>query len=401
LPPSSSIDTSDLQIRNAGKSHPSGIAYNRHMPQRDFYIDHLRTVMTVLVVLAHAGMTYGSDGFWFYNEIPPSHSHTSILLSAFTATMQAFPMGMFFMLAGYFTPRSFDRKGPGAFLLDRSIRLGIPLLVFGFILAPLTLAMRAAALHQGVRGTLIGLWRAKEFINGPLWFTEGLLLFSIGYALWRVLFSQTNNAQPKPIPLPSNRAWMIAAISLALVALTIRQFVSADFRIFGLWVATFPPYILLFIVGINARRHNWLSQLTWKQTRPWLITACLVWPLVPIALQFTPNLADIAQFLYGFSWRSILYAFWDPLVAWGAIAALLLWFSEHLNQPSALWTWLGRRAYAVYIIHPPVLVAVCLMLRGWHAPPIIKFGVAGTLGTIAVWLVADPLVRLPGLRRII
>jgi len=371
------------------------------MARRDFYIDHLRTVMTALVVFAHAGMTYGSNGAWFYFEIPPSHSHTSIVLSAFTATMQAFPMGMFFLLAGYFTPRSFDRKGAWPFLLDRFIRLGIPLLAFGFILAPLTLAIRTTALRQGTRSMLIGLWRDREFINGPLWFAEGLLMMSIGYSLWRVFTRRRPNSQPPmPSPIPSNRAWLIAALSIALLMLGIRQFIPADYRILGLWIASFPPFILFFIVGIAAQRRDWLTQLTWKQVRPWLITACIVWPLVPVALELTPNMADIPQFLSGFSWRSVLYAFWDPFVAWGAISALLLWFSERHNYTTALWNWLDRRAYAVYVIHPPVIVAVCLLLRNWHAPPASKFVIAGVLGNIAVWLASDPLVRLPGLKRI-
>jgi hypothetical protein len=65
---------------------------------------------------------------------------------------------------------------------------------------------------------------------------------------------------------------------------------------------------------------------------------------------------------------AFLYAFWEPFIAWGIIAALLLWFRGHLNQPSATWEWLGRRAYAVYIIHPPVLVGISLLLHRWVAP---------------------------------
>ena len=41
--------------------------------------------------------------------------------------MQAFALGFFFMISGYFTPVSFDRKGGWGFLRDRFIRLGIPL----------------------------------------------------------------------------------------------------------------------------------------------------------------------------------------------------------------------------------------------------------------------------------
>ena len=77
------------------------------------------------------------------------------------------------------------------------------------------------------------------------------------------------------------------------------------------------------------------------------------------------------------------------LIAWGIIAALYLWFRGHLNQPSATWEWLGRRAYAVYIIHPPVLVGISLLLHRWVAPALAKFAVVGALACIDTWLLAE------------
>jgi peptidoglycan/LPS O-acetylase OafA/YrhL len=76
-------------------------------------------------------------------------------------------------------------------------------------------------------------------------------------------------------------------------------------------------------------------------------------------------------------------------------------FRKYMNQPSKLWSWLDRRAYAAYIIHPPVLVGVTLLLHAWSAPALLRFGVAGVLACTACWLVADPLVRLPGVRRVV
>jgi peptidoglycan/LPS O-acetylase OafA/YrhL len=66
-----------------------------------------------------------------------------------------------------------------------------------------------------------------------------------------------------------------------------------------------------------------------------------------------------------------------------------------------VWSWLNRRAYAVYIIHPPVLVGIALLLHGWAAPALIKFGVVGLAASVASWLVADPLVRMPGVRSVV
>jgi peptidoglycan/LPS O-acetylase OafA/YrhL len=72
-----------------------------------------------------------------------------------------------------------------------------------------------------------------------------------------------------------------------------------------------------------------------------------------------------------------------------------------MNRPSAFWNWINQRAYAVYIIHPVVLVGVALLLRAWIAPPLVKFVGVGALSCAATWLVADPLVRLPVLQRIL
>jgi hypothetical protein len=46
-------------------------------------------------------------------------------------------------------------------------------------------------------------------------------------------------------------------------------------------------------------------------------------------------------------------------------------------------------------------VAVSLLLRGWAAPALAKFGAAGALAILLSWLLADALVRLPGVRRVV
>jgi len=88
-------------------------------------------------------------------------------------------------------------------------------------------------------------------------------------------------------------------------------------------------------------------------------------------------------------------------VAWGFVAGWLLLARTWMNQPSAFWSWVSRRAYTVYIIHPPVLVGVSLLLHGWAAPALVKFGATGTLAILLSWILADPLVRLPGVRRVV
>jgi hypothetical protein len=174
-------------------------------------------------------------------------------------------------------------------------------------------------------------------------------------------------------------------------------------NVIGLQLAYFATYIALFAVGIAAWRFDWLRQLTWNNARTGIIAFVITWPLLPvgIAVAHAVNGQGKSNFSGGLSLPAILYALWEPFVAWGLIAAWLLVFRARMNQPSAFWDWLSRRAYAVYIIHPPVLVGIALLLHGWAAPALIKFGVVGLLACTASWLFADPLVRLPGVRRIV
>jgi fucose 4-O-acetylase-like acetyltransferase len=169
--------------------------------EREFYIDCLRSVMIALVVLHHTAITYGASGGWFYYELHPSVTPSSVILTLFCATNQAYFMGILFLLAGYFTPNSLERKGYGRFLSDRFLRLGLPLLAFGLILGPLTVAMVMAAEGKGFWSTFVWLWNHKEFINGPLWFNQALLMFSLAYCAWRAWFdAPLTGTQRAPSP---------------------------------------------------------------------------------------------------------------------------------------------------------------------------------------------------------
>lgn len=374
------------------------------MAQREFYIDRLRTVMTALVILHHTAITYGAIGGWFWREVEPSQSLSSQLLILFCATNQAYFMGFFFLLAGYFTPVSLERKGYARFIGDRFLRLGLPLLAFILILGPLTAAMVTAALGKGFWPTIEYLWRHGQIINGPLWFAQALLLFSLAYCGWRAVASApVAGAQRAPRPVPGGGWWLLSALVTGGAALAIRQFVPTGENVFGLQLGYFASYVALFAMGIAAWRFDWLRQLSWRNTRVGIVAFVIAWPGMPVAIAIAHTLAGSggSNFSGGLSWTAIVYALWEPFVAWGLIAVWLLTFREWMNQPSAFWAWLDRRAYAAYIVHPPVLVGISMALRGWAAPPLVKFGVVGGLVIAATWLVSDPLVRLPGVRRVV
>lgn len=383
---------------------PAG-AQTRVAPSREFYIDRLRTVMTALVILHHTAITYGASGGWFWYELKPTGSISSLLLTLFCATNQAFFMGFFFLLAGYFTPASLDRKGYARFIGDRFTRLGLPLLGFVFVLGPLTAAMAHAADHSGEFWTVFPyLWNHTVIINGPLWFAQALLMFSLAYCGWRAIAGPRVGAMVLVSrPVPGYGMWLLSAFAVSAAALVVRQIVPTGKNVIGLQLGYFASYIFLFAVGVAAWRRDWLRSLNLSHVRPWLVTLAIAWPMLPltIALANRVNGPGKSHFEGGLSFPAISYAFWEPFVAWGLIAGCVLLFRNFLNGPSKAWEWLGRRAYAVYVIHPPVLVGLALLAHGWHAPALVKFGVVGAMAVAASWVMSDPLVRLAGLKRVL
>jgi surface polysaccharide O-acyltransferase-like enzyme len=120
------------------------------------------------------------------------------------------------------------------------------------------------------------------------------------------------------------------------------------------------------------------------------------WAL-PVALLLSgPAAGDRAA--GGCTVEAVVYACWEPFVAWGLILGLL-----RLAARGRVWFLapLGRRAYGVFVIHPPILVAVSLAWREIAAPPLLKVVVTGTVATALCFVLADLLLRVPFLRRVL
>ena len=192
-----------------------------------------------------------------------------ILLTLFVATNQAYFMGFFFLLAGYFTPGSLERKGYSKFISDRFLRLGLPLLAFIFILGPFTAALVAAHEGKGFWVVFPYLWNHAIIINGPLWFAQALLMFCLGYCAWRAAFGSPIAHSTRQLrPIPSYARWLVSALLVGAASVAIRQFVPAGKNVLGLQLGYFAPYLFLFAIGIAAWRYDWLRQLQWKHARP-------------------------------------------------------------------------------------------------------------------------------------
>jgi fucose 4-O-acetylase-like acetyltransferase len=77
--------------------------------KRLHYLDHLKVVLTVLVIAHHASQAYAPlSGDWLI-----SNPTKSAALMPFQTVNAAFFMGLFFLISGYFVPGAYDRKSAG------------------------------------------------------------------------------------------------------------------------------------------------------------------------------------------------------------------------------------------------------------------------------------------------
>jgi len=375
---------------------------------RLFFIDNLRILLITLVMMIHLSITYGGEGSWYYRD-GQADTLSSILLTWHNATVQAFSMGLFFMIAGYFTPGSYDRKGPRQFLKDRLLRLGIPMLCYDFIIGPLMAypliksgAWKSAGPYQDY---LARYYNRFHIGTGPLWFVEALLIFAICYALWRAFTKAPSPAEQDETGPPGNLKIAVFILALTGVTFAVRIWlpVGWSFEPLNFQFPFFPQYICMFIVGIVAYRHNWLVRIPDAMGRLWLCLAVVMVVIVFPALFTLGGAAkgNIAPFLGGLHWQCFTYALWEQLTGVALIIALPALFRKRLNRQGKITRAMAGSAYTAYIIHAPVVILVAIAIRNISLYPLLKFALAIMISMPLCFGLGNIIRKLPLARRIL
>ena len=367
---------------------------------RNASLDHIRIVLTTLVILHHTAIVYGGSGGWYWREEPDS---STLPLLLFNAVNQSFFMGFFFLLAGYFTPGSVERKGAARYLGERLRRLGIPLLGYFFLISPATVALARMADGHAFWPGWWAMTRQGEFRPGPLWFVEALLIFALVYVGWRRFrkpAKTTHDDGDVAAEGAGIRTGMLlfAATAVALVSFAVRLAVPVGSEVLWLQLGYFPGYVLLFTVGCRAARSRALERVSAREAIPWGVVSLLAVVLLPVMIG---TRSAHGSFLGGWTLNALIYATWNPLAGWGIILLMLWGFRRWFSTGTVATAWLSRHAYGSYIIHPPVVVGISLLARSWPLPAWVKFGLVGGLACVGSAVAAAGLMRLPGARRVL
>ena len=380
---------------------------------RIYFVDYLRAALVTLVVLHHTAIAYGAGGSFYYTEAATSWGAASVLLNLFVHFNQAWMLGAFFLLSGSFSPASFDRKGPGKFLKDRLVRLGIPLLIFFFVLNPVTIFVALSHLPSsqvvaaGFTYPLTINW--QSYVNsvgtGPLWFVEMLLIFEFGYAIWRVASRSSGPPGMEGRPFPSYRRIGAFILALAASAYLLRIVVPIYAEVLGFpSLFDLPQYLGFFIVGTVAARGDWLAIMPSRMAKRLFAIALIASAtLLVIAIigTFDASLGWGSLVGYG-SFSSALYALWDSTFAVGMTMFAVMFIRGHFNSPGRLWRFCKENFYAAFILQAPIITTVAaVLLSPIHIDSLLKFLLAAVIILPVTWGAAYLVRRIPYADRVL
>lgn len=346
---------------------------------RLYFVDNIRLVMIILVVLIHINVTYSGIGGWYYTEQNVNNLDTfsKVLSGLFGMFTQAYFMGLLFFIAGYFIPASYDRKGAGKFIIDRFVRLGIPALIYMFIINPFILYFLLGVYKDGANEPFLGFyWNYISHGNflggtGPLWFALALLIFSILYAVIRSM-------GVKPIGNKNSvlSGKTIAAIILfvSIITFIVRLYFPFGTNIYNMQLCFFTQYIVLFAAGIISYRKNLFINIPYKFGIRWMkygIALGMLFWIIIILLGGALN-GDENLYFGGLYWQSAAYSLWESIICAAMTLGLLVLFREKFNKQNKIIRFLTDNAFGVYSFHAPILIFISITLKNIALYPIIK-----------------------------
>jgi len=337
---------------------------------RIHWLDNLRTITILLVVLYHVGGVYESAGLWGWFWIVDD-SDTITWVGIIGIIFDIMVMPIMFFISGYLTPASLKNRTGWEFVKGKFKRLMIPWVIAIFTLIPL---YKVIFLYS--RGLPQEHWSTYFHTTNPnsqnwLWFLPVLFAFDLLY----LLLSKANVKIPN-ISLKS------AVIGTSIIGF-IYSFSIGGLLGFRSWTLTplidfenerLLLYFMAFLLGVLCYRQNVFAEKPQSKTLytvvssvAWLpVTAHIFTRLWPF---FYPNPAEFTITpLYRLIWHLTFY-----LSLLCLMFVMIESFRRYLEKPRRFWNVLNRNSYGVYIIHVIMIGVFGTLLLNMNLPALAKY----------------------------
>ena len=337
---------------------------------RIHWLDNLRTITILLVVLYHVGGVYESAGLWGWFWIVDD-PNTITWVGIVGIMFDIMVMPIMFFISGYLTPASLKKGNDLEFVKGKFKRLMIP-----WAIAVLTLIPLYKVIFLYSRGLPQEGWSTYFHFTNPnsqnwLWFLPVLFAFDMLYLLLSKMNIKVSNISLK---------W--AVVGTLIIGL-VYSFGIGGLLGFRSWTLTplidfenerLLLYFMTFLLGALCYRQNLFAEKPQSKTLytvansvAWLpVTGHIFARLWPF---FYPNPAEFPITpLYRLIWHLSFY-----LALLCLMYVMIESFWRYLDRTGRLWDALNRNSYGVYIIHVIVIGVFGTLLLNLDLPAVVKY----------------------------
>jgi glucans biosynthesis protein C len=351
------------------------------------FLDNVKIFLTFLVVTHHITGGFGGsrdDSFYLVVGMQ-EHPLVQGILRSFSTLNQSFFMPLFFFVSAYFVPTSYEKKGPDVFRSEKRHRLLIPAFLTWATISPACMIWQSVIRDNYDEIMLM-------FAPGHTWFLFWLLVLNWMYTSFYqgMKVSGSNHRTLQNLSLPSTPTRMAWGAIVCGILMWVVTFFNAGATLFGMMPLQFGSLtcdLFMFAMGILAKRHNWLvtaataspsneattatsgnettSLATQMDINPWWLRLIVLFEAAAlIALvelyrwmdQPTPE--EHAIGVPHLSPLGVPFYVVSGLFCVDMGLALLQFFQQYANKQNSFTRFLSKAAYAVFLIHPIIIVAV-------------------------------------------
>ena len=376
-------------------------------------LDGLRGFAMMLGIVVHGSLPYFSRLLEFEFAWPADDDQSLLLFLVFDF-IHAWRMPAFFLMAGFFAHLVLSRRSMRIFAMDRLKRIGLPLLLFGTVMAVLipplwvygwTGEMSVDTFREVVRGTQ-DLGSSGELV-AHLWFLYHLLLMYaallairllaragaarrvLRWVGWATLRRHAGDALYTRFPL---------LLALAGIVLLVAR--GGD-ESKPLWPLNGPDFLygslyFFYGYGLFARREliDRLKNPT-NLVALWVAAAAAFW----VHLVLLGALDDVSK--QGAGRETVEFLWILGTLFYGTAAALMCvgligLFERMFRSPKSWVRWLADSSYWVYILHLPAVAFLTFWIAHLDRGGWLEFGIGLDPGAELKFLAACVLTAAIG-----
>jgi glucan biosynthesis protein C len=335
-------------------------------------LDALRGLAMLLVIVAHAGVSFAATRvprlLWAIRDSSRSPEFDVLFWGSISVAMP-----LFFLMSGFLAAQLVASRGPVEFLKNRARRIVGPFFAAAAVVLPLSLAVWAMGWLISGRCKWRQLLRMRfldpditHYLAGPahLWFLEYLILMLAAYGVYRLLRTPRPAAPDDATGrlLRSAVAPFVLAIPTALILWTGHLRLGLD-AIFDLRNSFLPDpfrwahHAWFFVVGVGLYRlrdqlDRFVAHSGWR--------LALALPAFWIRVHLLRR--DLLIPLRG--WESVALAASGAAFAWLVLFGLLGLAQWSCHRPRASLRYVADSSYWIYLTHFPVTGLAQVALAG-------------------------------------